>query len=120
MRFTDRLMFDLGIARISDEARPLLDLLATELARYPDYQVTIEGHTDNLPILTPEYPSNWELSVARAVNVLRFLAEKHGISSERLSAAGYGEYRPLMDNDTPEARSRNRRVEIAIRKSGTQ
>ncbi len=116
MRFRDRLMFDLGRARISDEARPLLDVIAEELKRHPDYPVTIEGHTDNLPIFTSEYPSNWELSVARAVTVLRYLAEEHGIPSERLSAAGHGEYKPIADNDTPEGRSRNRRVEISIRK----
>ena len=116
MRFRDRLIFDLGVARISDEAKPLLAVIAEELKRFPDYPVTIEGHTDNLPILTPEYPSNWELSVARAVNVLRLLVETHNLPSERLSAAGFGEYRPLAGNDTPEGRSRNRRVEISIQK----
>jgi chemotaxis protein MotB len=115
MRFRDRLIFDLGSARISDEARPLLDVIAEELKRHPDYPVTIEGHTDNLPIFTAEYPSNWELSVARAVTVLRYLNEKQNIPSERLSAAGYGEYNPIADNDTPEGRSRNRRVEITLR-----
>jgi len=73
----------------------------------------VEGHTDNLPIHTKEFPSNWELSTARAISVIRYLEEK-GINKERLSALGYGEYRPLVSNNTPENRAINRRVGIII------
>ncbi|MDK2959817.1 MAG: chemotaxis protein MotB, partial [Bacillota bacterium] len=74
----------------------------------------VEGHTDNLPINTYRFPSNWELSTARATTVVRYLAEKHGIPPDRLSAAGYGEWRPVAPNDTPEHRAQNRRVDIVV------
>ena len=76
------------------------------------YQVRIEGHTDNLPIKTERFPSNWELSTTRSVNVLRYFRKTHNIPAERLSAAGFAEYRPLVPNDSEAHRAQNRRVEI--------
>ena len=76
--------------------------------------VLVEGHTDNLPINTPEFPSNWELSTARATRVIRYFIENENIDPDRLSASGYSEYQPLRPNDTPENRAENRRVEIVL------
>jgi chemotaxis protein MotB len=76
------------------------------------FEVRIEGHTDDLPIRTVHFPSNWELSTARAVNVLRYFIETVGISSERLSAVGFSEFQPMVPNDSAGHRARNRRVEI--------
>ena len=76
--------------------------------------ISIEGHTDNLPIHSERYPSNWELSTSRAVNVLRYFIEKGGISQKRISAVGMGEFQPIAENDTPENRAKNRRVEIVL------
>ncbi|NLM53103.1 MAG: OmpA family protein, partial [Firmicutes bacterium] len=72
------------------------------------------GHTDNVPINTARYPSNWELSVDRAVRVVRYFIEKHHMPPERFLATGYGEYHPVASNDTVEGRARNRRVNIVI------
>jgi chemotaxis protein MotB len=76
--------------------------------------MSIEGHTDDRPISTAIFPSNWELSTARATEVVRLLIEEGGIAPERLSAAGYGEHRPRVPNDSPEARARNRRVDLVV------
>jgi len=111
MTVADTVLFDLGVAEISPEAFPLLSKIASVISKTSS-PIRIEGHTDNLPIHTEEFPSNWELSTARAVNVLRYFVEKEKIPPERLSAVGYGEFRPLFPNDTPEHRARNRRVEI--------
>ena len=111
MRLSDRALFDIGVATISLQAFPLLQKVGDIIAR-TDFEVRIEGHSDNLPIKTAQFPSNWELSTARAVNVLRFFLETGQISSRRLSAVGFGEFQPLVPNDSPEHRAQNRRVEI--------
>ena len=85
-----------------------------EILKQYDRSIRVEGHTDNVPMNTFLYPSNWELSTARAVNVVKFLIEEVGISPVRLSAAGYGEYHPIADNDTAENRQKNRRVDVVI------
>jgi chemotaxis protein MotB len=74
----------------------------------------VEGHTDNVPIHTRQFPSNWELSTARAVNVLKYFADADRIDPRRLSAVGYGESKPLVNNDSPRNRAKNRRVEIVL------
>jgi chemotaxis protein MotB len=79
-----------------------------------DREIGVEGHTDNDPIKYSGWKSNWELSTARATSVLHYLVEKGGLNPKKLSAIGYGEYRPIMSNDTPEGRQKNRRVEIVI------
>ncbi|MBE3577536.1 MAG: flagellar motor protein MotB [Limnochordales bacterium] len=109
---SDQVLFASARAELEPEARQFLQQLAPVLKTIPN-AIQIRGHTDDRPIQTREFPSNWELSLARAVNVLRFLAE-HGVPGERLSAAGFGPTQPVASNDTPEGRARNRRVEIVI------
>jgi chemotaxis protein MotB len=111
MRLSDRALFDVGVADISPQAIPLLKKVGDIIAG-TDFEVRIEGHSDDLPIKTAQFPSNWELSTARAVNVLRYFLETGGISSQRLSAAGFGEFQPMLPNDSMEHRAQNRRVEI--------
>jgi chemotaxis protein MotB len=113
MRLSDQALFDAGMAAISPQAIPLLQKIGAIVAETP-YEVRIEGHTDDIPIKTKRYPSNWELSTARAVNVLRYINNTYRIPSERLSAAGFGEYRPVVSNDNSLNRAKNRRVEIVF------
>jgi len=113
MRLSDTVLFDIGIAEILPESLPLLEKIGSIIAK-TSYSIRIEGHTDDLPIHTDSFPSNWELSTARAVNVLRYFIEKEKISPKRISAAGYGEFQPIYSNDTPENRAKNRRVEIVF------
>ena len=113
MRLSDTSLFGLGVARISTKAKPLLNKIADVLKEAP-HHVRIEGHADNLPIHTPGFPSNWELSTARAVNVLRYVIEGGKCNPENLSAAGFGEFQPIYPNDTPEHRAKNRRVEFVF------
>jgi len=113
MRLTDNILFDLGQADLSADGIPFLEKVTHLLANI-SHSICIEGHTDNLPIHTKRFPSNWELSTTRAVNVLRYFLEKGNISLKRMSAAGYGEFKPLFPNDTPENRLKNRRVEIVL------
>lgn len=113
--FVADVLFDSGKAKIKPEAYPILDKVATVLKEnVPELNVGIEGHTDNVPIKSSGWKSNWELSTARALSVLHYLAEQKGILPERISAIGYGEYRPVASNDTKEGRQTNRRVEIVI------
>lgn len=107
------ILFDSGKADLRPEGFQLIDALADGLRPLPN-ELRIEGHTDDIPITTPLYPSNWELSSARATNVARYLAERGSVAPARLSAAGYGENRPVAPNDTREGRSRNRRVDIVV------
>lgn len=110
----DSVLFDSGKARLRPEAHQTLDKVARVCRKIvADREVGIEGHTDNQPIKYSGWKSNWELSTARATSVLHYLVKK-GISPERLSATGFGEYRPVATNKTAEGRQRNRRVEIVI------
>ncbi|MFO7599530.1 MAG: flagellar motor protein MotB [Candidatus Desulfacyla sp.] len=113
-RLADKAVFNLGVAEISQDAFPLLDKIGAIISK-GSYSVEIRGHTDALPIHTHRFPSNWELSTARAVNVLRYFLEIPGISAERLSAAGFGEFQPVVPNESPELRAKNRRVEFIFR-----
>jgi len=120
MRLSDTLMFNLGAAEILPEATPVLEKVALIISK-TSYTVCIEGHTDNLPIHTSKFPSNWELSTSRAVNVLRYFTEKEKVPMQRLSAIGFGEFQPIAANDKPEHRTKNRRVEIVfVRKKHDQ
>ena len=110
----DTLLFESGSAVITPRAREILEKINNVLASAPNY-IKVEGHTDNLPINTSRFPSNWELSVLRATNVVHIMLEK--IPAERLSATGYGEYRPVVSNATEEGRARNRRVDLVILRS---
>ncbi len=105
--------FDSGSDILKPEGRALLDVIAGTLEP-TDNHIRIEGHTDNIPIRNTRFPSNWELSTARATAVIAYMIERFHFSPDRLSAAGYSEYRPVDTNDTVEGRSRNRRVDIVI------
>ncbi len=113
MHLSDRALFDVGVADISPQAIPLLKKVG-DIIRRTIFDIRIEGHTDDLPIQTVRFPSNWELSTARAVNVLRYFIEIGGISTSRLSAIGCGQFQPLVPNDRNEHRSQNRRVAIVF------
>lgn len=109
------LLFDSGKAKIRTEAYSLLDKVAKVLKEnVPKNNVGIEGHTDNQPIKYSGWKSNWELSSARALSVLHYLVNDKGISPERLSAVGYGEFQPVASNDSKQGQQLNRRVEIVI------
>lgn len=108
-------LFDSGKDKIRPEAYGILDKISDVLREnIPQFNVGIEGHTDNQPIKFSGWKSNWELSSARALSVLHYMVDEKGISPERVSAIGYGEHRPVASNDTEEARQLNRRVEIVI------
>ncbi|HTZ11754.1 MAG TPA: OmpA family protein [Candidatus Margulisiibacteriota bacterium] len=109
------LLFDSGKANIRPEASGVMDKVGRILKEnVADYNVGIEGHTDNQPIQASGWKSNWELSSARALSVLHYLVNDKGIEPRRLSAIGYGEYRPVSSNDTKAGKQMNRRVEIVI------
>jgi len=110
---SDNVLFDTGKADLKPESKELLDKL-TELINSFDNNIIVEGHTDNVPIRNSQFSSNWELSVHRATTVVHYFIEEKNISPERLSAAGYGEYRPIAPNDTAEHRALNRRVNILL------
>ena len=111
--------FGSGSAAIKPGAEAALARIAKILREHP-YAVRIEGHTDNVPIHTSQFSSNWELSTARAAAMVRILVEQHGIPAERLSAAGYAEFHPSASNDTAQGRQLNRRVDIVILTSAKQ
>jgi chemotaxis protein MotB len=113
----DRVMFDSGEAILKPDGALVMRKIAVILAQHPRLKIHVIGHTDNVPI-RPEarkrFASNWELSSARALAAVHFLAEQAGVDPRRVGAIGYGEYRPMADNATPEGRARNRRIAIAI------
>jgi chemotaxis protein MotB len=106
-------MYDSGSDMIKPEGKPMLDTIASSLAVL-DNEIRVEGHTDNVPIRNSRFPSNWELSTARATGMLRYLVEKFSFRPEALSAGGYAEFRPAATNDTAEGRTRNRLVDIIV------
>ncbi|MDV4151670.1 flagellar motor protein MotB [Clostridium sp. AL.422] len=111
--FNDSIFFDSAKADIKIDMRSKLSSLAIILNKIDNY-VRVEGHTDNIPIKNEDFSSNWKLSSIRASNVVEFLIEKGSVSPDRLSAVGYGEYRPISDNNTDEGKAKNRRVDILI------
>ena len=113
MDLAEQLFFASGSATLKPDGKEILKDVADALKAYEDKIIRVVGHTDNVPIATSMYPSNWELSVARAAAVVRYLQEA-GIPPERMIAAGRGEYSPLVPNDTPEDREINRRIEIML------
>ncbi len=106
------ILFDSGSARLSAQSQPVLASIAGILQRYPNH-LQVEGFTDNLPISTEVFPSNWELSAARAASVVH-LFMTNGVQPERMAAIGYGEYRPVADNATADGRQQNRRVSVVV------
>lgn len=113
----DQITFRPGEAALLESSVPVLRKIADILKKKPDLMVEVEGHTDNVPINTARFPSNWELSTIRASNVVRFFIESEEIQAQRLTAKGLAEYHPVTGNDTPDGRATNRRVEIKIRKT---
>lgn len=105
--------FDAGSAAMHPESLAVVDRIA-ETLRPQGYNLRVEGHTDNTPIHTAQFPSNWELSTARATFVLQYLIANTNIPPQQLSAVGYGEYRPVAANSTPEGRAANRRVDLVV------
>ncbi|TDT68553.1 chemotaxis protein MotB [Hypnocyclicus thermotrophus] len=112
----DRVLFDLGKAFLRKEAKPILDIVYNNIKDIEN-NIIIEGNTDNLPINNKEFKSNWELSTARAIAVLRYFISKNSNIEKRMSVAGYADTRPIATNDTKEGRQKNRRVVIVILKS---
>lgn len=111
----EQVLFKSGSADLDETARSDIIKIGREiLAKMPDKQMRVEGHTDNIPIKNARFPDNQELSTARANNVWRILVNGAGIDPKKISATGYGEYRPLVANDTEEHRKQNRRVDIVI------
>lgn len=106
-------LFDSGRATLKDQTRVVLDRLSEFCRKFP-YPVRIGGHTDSIPINNERFPSNWDLSAARAAAVARFF-QKTGVAPERMAASGYGEFQPVAPNDTAEGRGKNRRVEIFMK-----
>ena len=119
LAFEDQVLFDFGKDAINPEGFPFLDKIAQALKNVP-CSLRVEGHTDNVPIQTKRFPSNWELSIARSVNVVKYFAQVSNIDPQRLSAVGYGESRPVVQNDTPSNRAKNRRVEILLLTEGIE
>jgi len=113
----EKITFMPAEADVLEESHPLLDRIAEIINSHPEFLVEISGHTDNVPIKTPLYPSNWELSVARSANVLKYFIHTHSIDPSRLSIKGNADQKPLTSNDTTENRARNRRVEIKFTKA---
>jgi chemotaxis protein MotB len=117
VNMVDEILFDSGNATIKPQGIKVLERVGKVLLNVKDQAIRIEGHTDNVPIgpeLAKVYPSNWELSVARATAVARYLQEKIGVGPRLLSATGYGPYQPIASNETEQGRSRNRRIEVVL------
>ncbi len=113
----DRVLFDSGEATLKSDGEVVLRKVAGFLIQHPALKVQVVGHTDNVPIRPAarnRFPSNWELSTARATAAVRFLTEKAGVDPRRVGAVGYGEFRPVADNTTVEGRARNRRIAITV------
>jgi chemotaxis protein MotB len=117
VNMVEKILFDSGSADIKPEGLKVLERLGGVLKKVTDKQIRVEGHTDNVPIggkLADRFPTNWELSAARATNVVKFLSEKVGVDPRFLTVAAYSMNRPLASNDTKEGRAQNRRIEIAL------
>jgi chemotaxis protein MotB len=115
--FVDKILFNSGSAKVNQAGQKSLKSLAETLQQEPDQMIVVEGHTDDVkvgPSLQKIFPTNWELSTARATAVVRFLQEQAEIGPERLSAVGYSYYKPVASNDTEEGRAQNRRIEIIL------
>lgn len=116
IKISDDILFNQGQADLSARSRLLLNYIIELLRTFP-YPIRVEGHTDNAPIHTEKFPSNWELSTFRATNVIRYFIQR-GIAPSLFSAEGFGEYRPIANNTTDSGRGKNRRVEIVYKKTG--
>lgn len=111
---SDKLLFKSGSSAVEDKGKEALKVLAGVLEKNPDIDILVEGHTDNVPIKTPVYKDNWDLSVARATSIVRILTSDYKITPTRLTASGKGEFFPKSENETPEGRAKNRRTEVIL------
>lgn len=111
---SDNALFASGQAIVKDESRQLAKSISTMLQQFPDYDVLVQGHTDNVPIANTSYSSNWDLSVDRALHFMKILLLNPNLNPRKFSPIGYGEYHPIADNSTAAGRSKNRRVEVSI------
>jgi chemotaxis protein MotB len=115
IRVKGQLFFAAGSAELLERSYPMLNEIGAILLAFP-YNITVEGHTDDQPIHTERFPSNWELSTARAISVMRYLSERRGVPAARMGVAGYADIHPVVPNDSPEHRAANRRVEFVFHK----
>jgi chemotaxis protein MotB len=116
LSMVDRILFDSGSADVKKDGKKVLDRVAEILKKVTDKQIRIEGHTDNVPVgpkVSKKFASNWELSAARAINVVKYLQEQ-GVDPKLTSATGYGEFKPVASNDTDQDKAKNRRIEIVL------
>jgi chemotaxis protein MotB len=113
----ERILFDSGKAEVKTAGLEVLQRVGSILKGVQDKDIRVEGHTDNIPIsaaLAKTFPTNWELSTARATDVVHFLQEKVGIDGQRISACGFSQYQPVADNGTAKGRAQNRRIQIVL------
>ncbi|GIQ67483.1 flagellar motor protein MotB [Xylanibacillus composti] len=110
----DNALYSSGSAEVKPEARNLAVAISDMLSHYPQYEIVVAGHTDDIPIHTAEFPSNWELSAKRALNFMKILLQNEEMDPGRISSVAYGEQRPIATNRTAEGRAANRRVEVSI------
>jgi chemotaxis protein MotB len=116
LSMVEAILFDSGSSKVKKNGEKVLDRVAEILKKVTDKQIRIEGYTDNVPIggaLAEKFPTNWELSTARATNVVRYL-QRDGIDPQLLGACGYSEYRPIASNRTEEGKAKNRRIEVVL------
>lgn len=111
---SDNALFASGDAEVKTEARKLAKAISAMLEQFPDYEVVVSGHTDNIPISTSQFPSNWDLSSGRALNFMKILLLNDKLDPKKFSSTGQGEYHPVASNNTSEGRAKNRRVEVSI------
>jgi len=111
---SDKALFPSGEAEVKPDARKLATTISDMLEQFPDYEVIVSGHTDNVPISNKDFPSNWDLSSARALNFMKILLLNTQLDPQKFSAIGYGEYHPVSSNNAATGRAQNRRVEVSI------
>lgn len=113
IRISESMLFKPASDEFMEEGKPVIDEIAGILEGLPN-GIKIEGHTDDVPIKTPDFPTNWDLSSARALKILKYFIYNHDYDPKKLSAVGYGQYRPITSNNTPSGRAKNRRVDITV------
>ena len=117
LNMVEKILFNSGQANVKDSGKAILDRIAAALKNIQDKDIRVEGYTDDVPLspkLRDRFPTNWELSTARATNVVRYLVETDGLDPSRLIAAGFGQYHPIVTNQTDDGRAQNRRIDIVL------
>ena len=114
IKLTNEVLFSSGSAQVKPEGKKVLSIIADSLNTFPDRAISVEGHTDNVPIRNTKYSSNWALSVARSLSAVHFFQQKNQITPNRLKVVGFGEYHPISSNETADGRKQNRRIEIKL------